>query len=570
MADNQKLQSDTTNPIIQDPGPGSVPPQGSLVGSLEVKPPWHRYIKEKYVYMPFVAVILIPIIGIIIASHYAILGVVFKQNYTVAVVDRQTLEPLIGAKLTMRGQTVTTNTRGLAEFSKIRVGDTPISISKGYYKSITKTVLVPLTNHHLHAYFLSTNGVEVPMTVVNQINKSPVSSGVVSVDGTSGITGSAGKTIIALPKVTKPLAGSITAPGYNQANISVNENSANNYQMIPVGKVYYLSNSSGSVDVMESNLDGSSAQVVVAGTGEQTLGNTTFVPSGDWKYLALYTTRANNTPAVYLINTSNNKLTMVDQNPEGFVNFGWTPSDSLIYEFMHTDVGAGDGLGSKLKAYDAVASKSHILDVTSELGYDVRAASSETITGATILNNGTILYTKTWTGYSPANLEGSLTTYNTVMPDGSKLKILISLSALQYPSPPKIVFTSPTSVNLEFTGAGAPTLYYTYSGGTLNKSTSPAVISSLVSSPINSLYLLSPSGKMTFWSVPTGPNNVLNVGDINASNPTAIATLGPSYLPLGWLSDSYVLVSQNGNQMFILPSAGMNNQTNILKVTDYQ
>ena len=565
---NPELPTQNIDPDTTPPAP-SVPPSNNLPEEeFEVRHKWYRYIEEKYVYIPLLIFILIPIIGILIVTRYDTLGVFYKQNYSLAVVDGKTLEPLIGAKVSLRGQTLTTNKFGEAEFAKLKVGKSPISVSRPYYKSIGAIVLIPLTNHRLHVFALETTGVELPITVINQVNKTGVNQAVIHVSNNSEITNPQGQTTMALPTSSVPLTATVTAPGYNPLTTTVSEQTKNVLQMIPSGKIYYLSSSGGTINVVESNLDGSSPQVVVAGTSGQTAANTTLYPSADWKYLALFTTKSGSSPSISVINTSNNKVISVDQDAQGFDYYGWTASDDLIYQYKFTAIGAGNG--SHLKSYNAATNNDLVLDTGQASGFDSLNYVSQNIVGANILANGTILYTKSWAGTNESVLYNSDTTYNSIQPDGKLKEQLASVSYSNYKSPPVVVFTSPNSLNLAFESSSAPTIYYSYSNGKLSKSTEQSVISSIASPPINSIYYMAGDGSAVAWSSPVASGNAINVGNSDGGSGSVVASLGNNFTPLGWYTKSYLVVSENGNQMFILPSSGTNNQNNLLKVSDYQ
>jgi len=73
--------------------------------------------------------------------------------------------------------------------------------------------------------------------------------------------------------------------------VTTDKVAANQFKLAPVGKVFFLSNAGGKIDVVSTNLDGTDRKVVLAGTGKEDRNNTVLLASSDWKYLALLSLR---------------------------------------------------------------------------------------------------------------------------------------------------------------------------------------------------------------------------------------------------------------------------------------
>ena len=78
----------------------------------------------------------------------------------------------------------------------------------------------------------------------------------------------------------------------------------------------------------------------------------------------------------------------------------------------------------------------------------------------------------------------------------------------------------------------------------------------------------SPNGKTNFWSEERDGKNVLFIGDADAENSKEIATLS-EYVPYGWFTDDYVLVSKNGSELYIMGRDGIKPGDVPTKISDY-
>ena len=81
-------------------------------------------------------------------------------------------------------------------------------------------------------------------------------------------------------------------------------------------------------------------------------------------------------------------------------------------------------------------------------------------------------------------------------------------------------------------------------------------------------YLLSPNSLHTFWYEPRDGKNTLFTGTPNGEAGKEIASLS-EYVPYGWYSDDYLLVSKNSSELYILPATGAGETGQVLKISDY-
>src|SRR5262249_46143505 len=130
-----------------------------------------------------------------------------------------------------------------------------------------------------------------------------------------------------------------TKDGFNSAKVEalVRKGAAPLAQtLVPSGKVYFLSNRSSKIDLYESNLDGSEAQVVLAGTGNEDAATGILPSIHDHQFLALDSSREGRRKDgqlqhdLFLFDTDSHELTKIDQDVS-FYDFKAWLGDSLIY-----------------------------------------------------------------------------------------------------------------------------------------------------------------------------------------------------------------------------------------------
>ncbi|MEJ0072888.1 MAG: hypothetical protein WDN27_02250 [Candidatus Saccharibacteria bacterium] len=178
---------------------------------------------------------------------------------------------------------------------------------------------------------------------------------------------------LVIPSDATVQAATITTSGYNTARVNITaagDLAKNTFAVTPAGRLYFLSNLSGKIDVVKTNLDGTDRQTVLAGTGNEDSGSTSLLASRDWKYLALLSRRSGDNASVYLIDTTNNdKLTTIDQGNADFSLVGWS-GDNFVYQVTRNTISNWQAGQQALKSFDATSGETLLLDQTQASGTD--------------------------------------------------------------------------------------------------------------------------------------------------------------------------------------------------------
>ncbi len=499
-------------------------------------------------------------------TRYPVLGLFMKQNLDVVVQDSSTNKPVSNATVAAAGATAQTDVNGKASLH-VKLGKAILKIQKSYYKDFSQNVTVGLTRPGAVTASIEATGRQVPITVNNKITNKPLAGVRVKAADSEATTDAKGQATIVLPADKATVDAVVTASGYNDAKAKITvtdkQDNANTLTITPAGKVYFLSKASGKVDVVKANLDGTSRKTVLAGTGKEDSRDTILLASKDWKYLALKTRRDGSHAKLYVINTSTDKYSDMDQGDAVFNMDGWV-GHYFVYSVDRNHINYNKPGQSALKSYNADSGALKTLDQTTATGTSNSNYATETF-GSVYPLNSVIVYNKSW-NYSytaPGLMHNRSLTVNSIKPDGSSKAVLKTFKA--YDSATDTVYFL-SGVAYESGGIyyslTPGTAVYKYEGGQVAKTT--AVTQDDLNNNDYPTYLLSPDDKKTFWADPRDGKNTLFVGDTNGDHGKQIATLS-DYAPYGWFTNDYLLVSKDSSELYIMSvSAGKP-----VKITDY-
>lgn len=571
------------NPIeIEEPAPPAPEPEVSEQSKTD-EPKKHAgdesrlqrfkswYTERKKWTIPASVLLFILLLFAIPPTRYALAGTVIKHDLTVKVLDATAGTPVSGASVSLGSLSAETDGTGKAVLHSVKAGHHTVTLSKKYYRGAKADLLVPIFSKKTTPQVqMTATGRQVKITVTNAISKSVLSSVEIKVADISAKTDKDGTALIVLPVGTAEKEAALSRDGYNGAKVTVKVSNdkvqANNFSLTPAGQVYFLSKLSGKIDVVKTNLDGSGRQTVLAGTGKEDSLGTVLLASRDWKYLALLSKRAGGTAALYLIDTSNDSLTTIDEGGADFSLNGWV-SDSFVYTVTRGSVQLWQANRQTIKSYNAQTKKAVVLDQTTATGSGQSDYLTELI-GGVYAYNDQVYYIKNWTtAYTnAAAIANKQATFNSVKPDGSAKRAIKSFGLADGTTAIDVTLEqrteSPSSIDLKFSD-GSKDNFYIYANGQVKDEPSGTADSFYTAD--YPTYLQSPSSDMTFWGDSRDGKNTLFVGDGSGQNGKQIASLS-EYKTYGWYSDDYLLVSKNSSELYIMPKAGSKEP---IKISDY-
>ncbi|HSW37808.1 MAG TPA: hypothetical protein VLG37_05605 [Candidatus Saccharimonadales bacterium] len=494
-------------------------------------------------------------------SRYRVLGLVVKHNFEVKIVDSTTNTPVSSAAVWLAGKAAKTDGSGKAHF-RVPVGHGLLTIKKQYYKDYKQDVLVPFRNSNgAFQVKLVATGRQVPIVVINKITGQGVAGAEVKAGKIDAKTDKAGKATIVLPTLSAAETASVELAGYNTAQVKIQVTdkvlAANTFALTPAGKIYFLSNQTGKIDVVKTNLDGSDRQIVLAATGKEDTNNTILLASRDWRYLVLKA-RRDSTAALYIIDTSNDKVTQFDSGNANFTLVGWY-NHYFVYNTARNAIPVWQTGHEALKSYNAESSQLNILDQSQAAG-DASNYTNQNFANFYILSDG-VVYNALWNG---TDLAGKTNIIRGAQANGSGKKDYQTYDAANSAYPQAVLY-KPNSIYYSiYNYDDKKTNYYEFENGAVKT----ASLDPNIFAKAYPTYLVSPSGSLTFWTELRDGKNSLFVGDQDAKNQVQVSAT-TDYSPYGWYGDGYLLASKNSSELYIMPNSDLKSTAPPLKITDY-
>ena len=534
----------------------------------------HWYGEHKKWTILLTVLLLVVLVILIPWTRYKVFGLFVSQDYSIQVMDSETNTPVSGADVSMDLKTVKTDSNGKAIIKEVSVGPHSLLVHKKYYSDVMTEETVPVIKQKSAKVIKFTaTGRQAKITVKNLVSQTPVANVSIKVADVSSTTDANGETTVVLPTGISSEKATLSLDGYNDSEVTVKVSDKiienNQFNLTPAGKIYFLSKLSGKIDVVKTNLDGSDRKTVLAGTGNEDEQGTVLLASRDWKYLALLSRRAGSSSTLYLIDTSDDSLTTMDEGSATFTLVGWV-GHKFVYTVNRNNINDWKSGKEVLKSYNAENKQITLLDQTSGSGNGQYDYIRETFGAEYALNNDEVVYSKNWiSAFNYANesvIANKQATFNSILPDGSNHKLVKGFSLAPG--------TQSLNVGIDIKPNKPDSVYIKFEDGTkanlyeyVNSQVNPAstITEDTFYSTNYPTYLTSPSGNETFWVEPRDGKNSLFIGNQDGDGGKQIAKLS-DYNNYGWYSGEYLLVSKNSSELYIMSKDG---SKPAVKITDY-
>ncbi len=340
----------------------------------------------------------------------------------------------------------------------------------------------------------------------------------------------------------------------------------NNFSITAKGKIYFLSNLNGTIDVIKSDLDGKNRETIAKGTGREDSRSTSLLASRDWRYLVLKSRRDTAEASLYILDTQTDKLTRFDTGVGDYQLVGWY-GHSFVYNVTRSSVAYWQNGREALKSYDAERAELNQIDQTSAEG-DASSHGYQTFSNFYLLDN-LVTYNTTWytggTSVGTFDLGTKKSTIRGTAPSGQGKKDYQSFTAKDFSYFTAALYEPQGVYYAAYDAANKPS-YYEFEDQKVSLATG---IDQDTFSKNYPTFLISPGGKQSFWSdFRDGKNTLFISSSTSTDNKKQIASLS-EYAPYGWYSDEYLLVSKNGSELYITSQKVLEDKKLPLKVTDY-
>jgi hypothetical protein len=550
-------------PTAQDEKPQETP-SSEAPRAGKVKRCWGWVIHHKKFTIPGAIVVVMAILAVIPATRFAIAGTFLQQDFNVRILDQETNKPVSSAEVTLAGKQALTDGQGRATV-KVRVGSGQLSVAKKYYKDANADVTVPILRQKQAVEIeLEATGRQIPLTVVNKISKKAVAGIAITAGDAKAKTDKSGKATLVVSADKQSVEVSFGGEGYNTHTQTIQvqaQTAATEVAVTPAGKLYFLSNQTGKLDVVKTNLDGTDRQVVLPGTGKEDKNSTIVLASRDWKYLALLSRRDGGDHAkLFLIDTATDQVTTMDEGKAEFSIYGWA-DHRFVYKVARAELQVWQPNKYALKSYDAPARKITTLDQTQAEGSQQGYAAQEL--GTVYLVNDQVLYHMAWGGWT-AHIQTKTNVIRSVQANGQGKKDYKTFEQTRYGG----LVSNPYAFNeiyyQTWDNQTNKYAYFEFEDGKVE----PVTLDESAFWQSYPTYFISPSAQHTFWSDIRDGKQALFISDKNGKNEKQIASL-VDFATYGWFTDEYVLVSKKGSELYIMPAAGLADGEQPQKIVDY-
>ncbi len=532
----------------------------------------HKLLRLRYVLAGVSAIIvIIAALLIIPPSRYSILGNFMTRHYTVQILSSAGHTPVVGARVTLGSRTSYSGKTGKVSF-QVPVGHTHITISKLYYARISRPILVSIEGSSTLRYVMRVTGIVVPVEITNRIGGAPIQNALISTSKSSATSSGIGRAQLVLPASRNQERATLSAPGFisTQVNVSVTNklSLANLFTLTPVGRVYYLSDASGPVNIMSSNLDGSDPKVVLPGTGKEYPNSTQLIVSDDSKYLALLANRDGLQTHLYVFSAQNPNPEEVNAKASGYQVIGWTTNDILIFQINNSSLQLWQPGAQDLMSFDPATNISRILYSSQAVGTSTSNYANQNIYNAIVLPDNKIVYEVNWYQSYQDPPSGPFNDYlYLINSDGSGSQTLYtaglpsSLGSIYAISSSSVLFSvyGPTSTN-----------YFLYENGQVTSTTNQTYINDVESGYNNVGFYSTPDGKSMVSSQIVNGHNALYISDLSGANKVQIATFGSNYSVYGFSSNpDYIIIAKNQDELYAMPISGLTSQASLVQVGSF-
>ncbi len=491
--------------------------------------------------------------GVVVATdlRFAVMNLFGKSTVEVVVTDGKSSQPIPQASVSLAGVNVQSDDKGKATLKNVAFGRATLKVTKSAYSDSTQSVLVSSGKSKLTAT-LHPVGAKVVLSVTNTISGKPIGLAKATVGQSDAVADGTGTiNLVVPPQDQKLIKVTLSADGYNTKSFDIAlDGKQAKVTLTPAGKIYFLSKRTGTINVMKANLDGTDSKVVVTGTGKESETGTVLLASRDWKYLALLSRREGENEKVYLVDTADESLKVVDEGKANFRVIGWS-GHSLVYTVYRPDVEYGQPKQSSIKAYNADSSKIVTID-------DTRAdmGNPQQFGDVYIVKDG-MVFARNWSG------AGKFTDLVYANNSGT-LKVVKEFPSDQHPlinlrvaAPDRIYGVTSPNYPLK-------SIVFEYEAGKVVDSDET---SDEIYGAIYPTKLLSANDSKTLWSEPRDGKITVIIGDEKGENGKEVLRLD-DYSAYGWFSNEYVLLSKGGSELYVLPADAGTTQKP-LKLTDY-
>jgi hypothetical protein len=464
-------------------------------------------------------ILFIVVIGVVSApkTRYWILNMAgVRCSLSLNTTDGDTQLALPGVTITDSSVHALTNHAGYVSLQNLKLGAQQVTLSRPGFTTVTEHAVLGWGSNPLGSSSMKDVGQQYTVTVDDYVSGSAISTASVNDSGLQALADKSGKVTLTISSTAgeQPIPITVSALGYATKNVTLSgtNNKAVSVSLVPSQKEVYVANEGGLYNLYSSYIDGSSKQVLLAGTTTET-SNIALALSPDGSEAALVSTKDANYDSTGRLLQGITLVSVADGTPltldhaEQIQLIGWA-GNTIIYEEQTAD---GASPSYNIISYNFATNSRNQL------------ATSSQFTGVT-LAAGTVYYAIP----SPASTTDD--GFYAIQPNGTSKQTILSQDVWA------ILRTTYTDFSIQ-TANG----WYSYSIG----SSTALQLQSVPSNLISTQFLDNSDGSKSIAVV----NNQLHVFTVSSGRDETITNASDATYPLRWLnSTDLVYRVSNGSE----------------------
>lgn len=294
-----------------------------------------------------------------------------RASTSLAVYDNGTRLPLKNVSVAVAGKKATTDSKGVAKVSDLRLGPQELVIQRVGFATVKQKVTLGWGSNPLGNFILDSTGVRYVVVITDFISGKPIPGAEVSFadTGATAVADKQGKATLTLDNASEAVNAqlSVSASGYHTTPVTLPATPAKPVAVAlpPAAKTVFVAKQNGRYDLVSMYLDGSERSTLLAGTGSET-SNISLLADPAGKKVAYVSTRDGLTSAggyhmsgLTLVSIADGAYATIS-HADHIQLVDWIGT-TIIFEESSKNTSATDSNRYKLVAYDYASSKRYEL-----------------------------------------------------------------------------------------------------------------------------------------------------------------------------------------------------------------
>lgn len=459
-------------------------------------------------------VLLLMIIMALPSTRYSILNAAgVRATSSLTVISNESQQPLKNAKVTLSGQSATTNDEGKVTFTKLRLGKADLEITKRGFASVQQSKVLGWGSNPYGNIEMTVTGTRLIFVAKDFLSGKAVTSAEASSGDFNAQADDKGKILLAVDQNSdKDLIVTIKADGYREETVTIKlaDTGEKSISMAPNRPRVFVSKRSGKLDIYKVDADNKNEKVLLAGTGKER--NDLAIlqqPGGD--YTAMVSTRLGTRNKdgyllsnLFVINNKTDELTKLNES-ERIQLVDWS-GDRIVFIAVTQGASAANPNRSRL------------------FSYQIGQPGAKQIASANYFNDAVIFKGSIYYAPSSYAVPVASVKFFKVNADGSNQSTLLGSEVWN-------IFRS----DYDTLQLSVQQDWYDLKFGS-----TPSKLSSAPANPKSRVYRDSPNGKNSLWVDSRDGKGVLINYDIATKQEQTIISQSGLQQPVYWLNNSTI------------------------------